>query len=135
MENLKEKIRLSCSRGYGFILIALVAGILAGILNGFLGSGGGIIIVFVMGLLLPQRDPKDIFATAVLSVLPMSIVSTYFYYRGGGISITDHAPYYASALFGGILGAVLLDKIPTALIKAVFAVLMLWAGFRAMLST
>ena len=99
MENLKEKIRLSCSRGYGFILITLVAGILAGMLNGFLGSGGGIIVVFVLGLLLPDRDTKDIFATAVLSVLPMSIVSAYFYYRGGGISVTEYAPYYAFALF------------------------------------
>ena len=135
MDGIKNKIRTACERKGVFAAVTLFSGILAGMLNGFLGSGGGIIIVFVMGLLLPQRDPKDIFATAVLSVLPMSIVSTCFYYRGGGISITDYAPYYASALFGGVLGAVLLDKIPTALIKAVFAVLMLWAGFRAMLST
>ncbi len=131
MDKIKEKLRRVGETKLGFAIVTLTAGVLAGMLNGFLGSGGGIIIVFVTGLLLPQRDPKDIFATAVLSVLPMSIVSTYFYYRGGGISITDYAPYYASALFGGILGAVLLDKISTALLKTIFAVLMLWAGFRA----
>ena len=134
MENIKEKLQETCGKGYGFVAVTVIAGILAGMLNGFLGSGGGIIVVFALGLLLPDRDPKDIFATAVLSVLPMSMVSAYFYYRGGGISVTEYAPYYASALFGGVLGAVLLDKIPTALLKAVFAVLMLWAGGRAILS-
>ena len=115
----------------GFITVTLTAGVLAGTLNGFLGSGGGIILIFIMSVLLPDRDARDIFATAVLSILPTSIVSAYFYYRGGGIGITEHAPYYAAALFGGILGAVLLDKISTSLLKTVFAVLMLWAGFRA----
>ena len=133
MDRIKEKIRRMSERKRGFVLVTLVSGILAGMLNGFLGSGGGIIVVFVLGLLLPDRDTKDIFATAVLSVLPMSAVSAYFYHRGGGVDLTVYAPYYSSALFGGVLGAVLFDKISTTLLKTVFAVLMLWAGFRAVL--
>ena len=135
MDSIKNKIRTACESKGVFAAVTLFSGILAGLLNGFLGSGGGIILIFIMGVLLPKRDTRDIFATAVLSILPMSAVSAYFYYQGGGISITEYSPYYASALFGGILGAVLLDKISTSLLKAVFAVLMLWAGFRAMLST
>ena len=135
MDKIKEKLRRVGETKLGFAIVTLTAGMLAGILNGFLGSGGGIILIFIMTALLPKRDARDVFATAVLSILPMSIVSAYFYYRGGGIAVNDYAPYYASALFGGILGAVLLDKISTALLKTLFAVLMLWAGFRAMLST
>lgn len=134
MDGIKNKLRKACEHKGIFVAITLFSGILAGLLNGFLGSGGGIILIFIMGVLLPKLDARDIFATAVLSILPMSAVSAYFYYQGGGIGIAEHAPYYASALFGGILGAVLLDKISTTLLKTVFAILMLWAGFRAMLS-
>ena len=133
MDKIKEKMRRigGCKRG--FVFITLIAGLIAGMLNGFLGSGGGIILIFIMGVLMPDREPKDVFATAVLSILPMSAVSAYFYHRGGGVDLTEYAPYYSSALFGGVLGAVLLDKIPTALLKTVFAALMLIAGFRALL--
>ena len=132
VERCKARIRKFCENKTGLTLVTLTGGVLAGILNGFLGSGGGIILIFIMGILLTKSEPKDIFATAVLSILPMSAVSAYFYYRGGGIGVTDYAPYYASALFGGILGAILLDKISTTFLKTVFALLMLWAGFRAL---
>ena len=131
MDGIKNKLRKACEHKSVFAAVTLFSGILAGLLNGFLGSGGGIILIFMMGILLPRSEPKDIFATAVLSILPMSAVSAYFYYRGGGVGISEYAPYYASALFGGVLGAVLLDKISTDWLKAIFAVLMLWAGFRA----
>ena len=133
MDKIKEKIWKISERKAGFVLVTLLSGILAGMLNGFLGSGGGIILIFIMGVLMPDREAKDIFATAVLSILPMSAVSAYFYHRGGGALAMEYAPYYASALFGGVLGAVLLDKISTMLLKTVFAVLMLIAGFRAVL--
>ena len=133
MENIKEQFREFCGKGYGLVTVKVIAGILAGMLNGFLGSGGGIILIFIMGVLMPDREPKDVFATAVLSILPMSAVSAYFYHRGGGALAMEYAPYYASALFGGLLGAVLLDKISTTLLKTVFAALMLIAGFRALL--
>ena len=133
MDKIKEKMRRTCGSERGFVFITLIAGLIAGMLNGFLGSGGGIILIFIMGVLIPDREPKDIFATAVLSILPMSAVSAYFYHRGGGIPMTESAHYYASALFGGVLGAVLLDKISTTLLKTVFAALMLIAGFRALL--
>lgn len=135
MDKIKEKLRRVGETKLGFAIVTLTAGILAGLLNGFLGSGGGIILIFIMSALLPDRDARDVFATAVLSILPMSVVSACFYGRGGGISITENAPYYASALFGGILGAVLLDKISTSLLKTVFAVLMLLAGARALICT
>ena len=133
MDKIKDKIWKISERKAGFVLITLLSGILAGMLNGFLGSGGGIILIFIMGVLMPDREPKDVFATAVLSILPMSAVSAYFYHRGGGALAMEYAPYYASALFGGLLGAVLLDKISTTLLKTVFAALMLIAGFRALL--
>ena len=133
MDRIKEKMRRMSEHKRGFVFVTLIAGLIAGMLNGFLGSGGGIILIFIMGVLMPDREPKDVFATAVLSILPMSAVSAYFYHRGGGALAMEYAPYYASALFGGVLGAVLLDKISTTLLKTVFAALMLIAGFRALL--
>ena len=131
-ENIKERIRSACQSKLGLTTVTLLSGIAAGVLNGFLGSGGGIILIFIMNVLLPNEDPRDTFATAVISILPMSAVSAYFYFRNGEIAVPEYSTYYASALIGGIIGAILLNKISTKLLKTIFAVLMIWAGFRSL---
>lgn len=128
---LKRKISDIVSKRWGFTVLSALCGVLAGVINGFIGSGGGIILIYGMGLLLPRLDTKDKFVTAVVSILPMSAISVYFYYRNGGIDVPSAAPYLGAALFGGVFGAWLMTVISPELLKKVFAVLMLWAGIRA----
>ena len=109
---------------------AAAFGAAAGFLNGFLGSGGGVILIFAMRLLLGKRDEKDVFATAVLSILPMSAVSVLFYRASDGDIFSRSAPYLLPAAIGGITGALLLSRISSKLLRGIFAALMLWAGFR-----
>ena len=113
--------------------VAAILGALAGVLNGFLGSGGGIILIFALSVLMPEQEEKDRFATAVLSMIPMSAVSVCYYLADGGVNVTENAHYFASALFGGVLGAYLMTKISPTVLRTVFALLMLWAGFRALI--
>ena len=66
--------------------LLLFAGALAGFLNGFLGSGGGIILIFAMTFLCRDMSAKERFSTAVASVLPMSLVSAVVYLSNGSLS-------------------------------------------------
>lgn len=109
-------------------LFLAISGACAGFINGLLGTGGGIIIIFAMGKLLPETDPKDRFAAAIACILPMSVVSAGYYLKGGSVDLRAVAVYIFPALAGGIVGALLLSKIKTELLKKIFAALVIWAG-------
>ena len=113
-----------------FFGIALAA-ILAGIVNGLFGTGGGIIIVFLLSGLYaesPDYHTKDIFAMTVGAVLIMSTASLFMYIRNGSVSAADMTGYLLPAAIGGVIGAFLLDKLNAALMKKLFAALVVYAG-------
>lgn len=111
-------------------ILTVLAGALAGLINGFLGTGGGVVLVLVQGALFKQQETKDRLATAVLSIMPMSAVSAYLYSRSDGFDLSASAPYLLAALFGGAFGSWLLGRLSPASLKVLFALLMLWAGWR-----
>lgn len=75
-----------------------------------------------------ETEEKDIFASAVLSVLPMTAVSVINYLRGGTGLPENIESYIVPAFFGGIAGAFLLEKISSKWLKKIFSLLVIWAG-------
>ena len=112
----------------GSSLLLAAGGILAGFINGLLGAGGGIIIVFVLSKLLKEGDSRDVFANALCIMLPLSVVSCIVYVSKGSVSLDGFAPFIAPALVGGLLGALLLCKINTVFLKKLFAILVAVSG-------
>ena len=97
----------------------------AGILNGLLGTGGGIPLWFAVGR---RKDRKTAFATASAGVLILSILSVILY-RDGSAFVPD--AYVLSlwlALIGGAVGALLLKRAPLALLRLVFSFLLIGSG-------
>ncbi|MBR2388603.1 MAG: TSUP family transporter [Clostridia bacterium] len=109
------------------ILLAL-GGILAGFVNGLLGAGGGIIIVFVLSKLIKEGDSRDIFANALCVMLPLSIVSCTVYVLNGSTSFGGFSIFIIPAILGGLLGGFLLCKINTFFLKKLFAALVAISG-------
>lgn len=115
------------------ILFLTFGGFLAGIANGLLGAGGGIIIVFVLARLLGGlANSRDIFANALCVMLPLSVVSTVSYASRGGIDLEGFGIYILPAIVGGILGGILLGKIKTSFLRALFSGIMIYSGISLM---
>ena len=123
-------------------LILSSAAVTAGFVNGFIGTGGGIILYFTLKLLNKKPSPnennqeeamKNIMAMIVASVIPMSIVSAVMYMIKGNMIYKELAVYLPGALIGGIIGAFLLDKLKFKIIKKIFAALIIYAGVRMIL--
>lgn len=112
-----------------YILLAL-GGAAGGFLNGFLGSGGGIILIFAMTYLCDGLDTKERFSTAVASVLPMSAVSAVMYIKSGSLSLAGQARLLIPGALGGLFGAFIMDKISPKALKLIFSALMVFAGVR-----
>lgn len=103
-------------------------GVGVGILNGLLGAGGGMITVPLLELLGVRG--KRSHATSLAVIVPLSLVSAGVYWWRGWFSPMDALLYLPGGLLGAWLGAALLPRLNTAWVKAVFAVLLLWASWR-----
>ena len=88
------------------------------------------IIVYAVSRLYendPERTSRDVFASAVAAILPMSLASTLLY-TASGIDGSGAVKYIIPAVTGGIVGAYFLDKINQTFLRRLFGLLVLWAG-------
>ena len=102
-------------------------GILAGVLNGLLGAGGGMPVV---PILQSKLDVQKSHATCVAIILPICIVSIVMYIVSGKVTFGDAAPFLIWGIIGSLIGTVFLSKLKPMIIRKIFAVLMLWAAYR-----
>ena len=120
------------------ILPIAALGLAAGVVNGFLGTGGGVVIILTLGYLrtLAQKkkespitgSSKQDCSVALASILPMSAVSLFSYNISGSLKIGEAAKFVIPAAIGGLIGAFLLKRISPTWLKRVFAVLMAVSG-------
>ena len=132
---MNEKIALRSEAKKRSMLFAL-AGILSGIVNGLLGTGGGILTVLFLSKIYAHDSSystKDIFAITLCSSVIMSMASLLFYLSSGCFSVSDSALYMLAAVPGGVLGAILLEKLSSKTMKLIFALLVVWAGISMMI--
>lgn len=109
----------------------LMTGAAAGFCNGFLGAGGGIILLFALKKLNPQKGAsaeRDNFASVVAAVLPLCVVSAITYSGSGNFPADMFAALVLPAAAGGVLGAFLTDRLNTSVLKGIFAVILIVAG-------
>ncbi len=116
-----------------FTLLAVGFG--AGTINGLLGAGGGILIVFALGRLFrgKLRDPRSIYATAVAVILPLSLLSAWQYLSHKSFDPALAAALILPAIVGGAAGALLLRRLSPALLSRIFAAVVLISGITMVL--
>lgn len=111
------------------ILKYMGIGITAGIANGLFGSGGGTIAVPAMVFLLNEDEHKA-HATALLVILPLTVVSAFFYLTNRYIDWNITWKAMAGGAAGGAIGALLLNKFPSGALRKIFGAFMIIAAFR-----
>ena len=112
-------------------LLCVVCGIMIGGVNGFFGGGGG--MVCVPFLLMLGLENKKAHATAILTMLPISIASALVYYSHGFVNLWFVLFVGIGTVVGAVLGAMLLKKIPNKTLLYVFPIIMIAAGIKMIL--
>lgn len=105
------------------------AGVLAGMVNGLFGGGGGMIVVPMLEKFKGYKK-KSAHATAILVILPMSVLSGIIYGATGYFSAEILFPVLIGAVFGGLFGAFILSKFSSKTVAIIFSFIMLFAGIR-----
>ena len=109
-----------------------LAGGLSGLINGFFGGGGGMLLVpLLTGWCgLTQRQA---FSTSVAIILPLCALSSAIYWVRGGLDILVALPYLLGGLVGGLIGGKLYHKLNMKWLRKGFALLILYGGVRSLL--
>ena len=106
-----------------------IAGIFAGVANGLFGAGGGMILIPFFRKFLKMEE-KRAFATSLAVILPLSIVSASVYGVRGNFDFKMALPFVIGGTVGGFVGGKVFKKIPVRLLRAIFALFMLYGGIR-----
>lgn len=121
--NLKEfKIK-----NLNFILFFILSFIAGGV-NGFLGTGGGIIFIFMLSF-LTKNENKDNYATSLCATLIISSIGLFSYLKNKCVDFSTIGQVWLPAVFGGIVGAVIVDKINAKYLNMIFSLLIIYSGF------
>ncbi len=115
------------------ILIYVVLGLLAGICSGFLGIGGGTIIipvlVYVFGLTQHQAQGT----TLALMVPPIGLLAALKYYYEGNVDIRIAIFVCFGFFIGGLLGAYLVTPVPDPILKKIFGLFLIGVALKMVL--
>ena len=112
------------------ILILAATGLMAGILSGFVGVGGGIIIVpslvFILGMSQHSAQGTSLFVLC----LPVVFLALFNYWKEGQVNWKFGLIIAITFLIGGFVGSKLSLKLSPSLVQIIFGLIMAYVSFR-----
>lgn len=110
--------------------IFLAIGLLAGVLSGLFGIGGGILIIPAL-ILIANFPTKLALGTSLgAMLLPVGLLGAYAYYQQGHVNIKASVLIGLGLFLGAWLGAKIAQGIPGATLQRMFAVFMVLMAIR-----
>ena len=111
-------------------VLYVILGVVAGILSGMLGIGGGIVLipalVFIFGLTQLQAQGT----TLALMIPPIGFLAALRYYQAGNVKLGMAGFICLGFLVGGLIGASLVQNLPEPLLRKTFALFLLLVSLR-----
>ncbi|MGA2090434.1 MAG: TSUP family transporter [Endomicrobiales bacterium] len=104
------------------ITICLVLGLVAGMLSGLLGIGGGIILIPALIFFLGFSQQQAQGTTLALMVPPIGILAAWTYYKHGFVDIKIAALICLGFIFGAFCGAQWAVTIPKEMLRKLFGI-------------
>jgi len=116
-----------------FIILAAI-GLLAGILGGMIGLGGGLIIIPALVLFLGLNQKMAQGTSVAIMLPPIGIFAVYNYYKAGYVNIKFAIVIALTFMVGGWLGSKIALSMPDDIIKKVFALIMILVAIKMIFS-
>jgi len=116
------------------IFLLILIGVIAGMMSGFVGIGGGVImvpaLVYIMGL--TQHEAQG--TSLILMLPPIGILAVMNYYKAGELNIGYGIIIALGFVVGGYFGSKLALKLSPATVKLIFGALMVYVSFKMIYS-
>jgi len=116
------------------IFLLILIGLFAGMMSGFIGIGGGVVmvpaLVYLMGL--SQHEAQG--TSLILMLPPIGILAVMNYYKAGQLNIWYGVVIAFAFVIGGYFGSKIALKMSPSKVKLIFGVLMLYIAVKMIYS-
>lgn len=116
------------------ILILLMIGVAAGCLSGFIGIGGGLLIVPALMYFMGMSQMAAQGTSLALMLPPIGALAVMNYWKAGELDVKAAGIMVVAFVIGGYLGSRLALSINPMKVRLAFGLLMLYAAFKMILS-
>jgi len=104
-------------------------GFFSGITNGLFGAGGGTVAVLALTFVFDISQHKAQ-ATAISIILPLSLISSFIYYKNGFTTMDITFKVALGGIIGSYVGSNALNRIPANYLRKIFGLFMIVAAIR-----
>jgi len=112
------------------IALLLLIGLAAGVLSGFVGVGGGIIMVPALVWLLGYSQHQAQGTSLAVLVLPVVFLGAWNYHKQHPLDLKAVGIIAGAFVIGGFMGSKMSLAMPTDAVRKVFGVLMIVAALK-----
>lgn len=112
------------------ILSVLLIGLVAGVLAGMFGIGGGIVIVPALAGLLHYEQKRAVGTSLGALLLPVGLPGVLEYYGAGVLNIPVAVVVAVGLVFGSLLGANVALRLPSKLVKRLYGIFLFFVALR-----
>ena len=112
------------------ILILLGIGLMAGILSGMVGVGGGIIIVPALVYFMSYSQHGAQGTSLAVLLLPAGFFAVYNYYKEGMVDVKTTLIIASTFLIGGYIGSKISITLDQNLVKKIFGGVLLLVALK-----
>jgi uncharacterized protein len=116
------------------IFLFILIGIVAGILSGMFGIGGGVIIVPALVFLCGFGQLKAQGTSLAILLPPVGILAFIEYYKKGQTNLQAGVLIAIFLIIGSIFGAKLAQLLPTSILKKGFGIFMIIVSLKMIFS-
>lgn len=112
------------------VVVLVVIGLLAGIFSGFMGVGGGVIMIPLMILLLGFNQHEAQGTSLAVLAIPVTFLAAYNYYSEGHVNWKYALIIAIAFVIGGYFGSKFAVKIDQSMLKKIFGVVLVLAAIK-----
>jgi len=116
------------------ILLYLLLGLVAGVISGLIGIGGGSIIVPALVFLFGLSQHKAQGTTLALLVPPIGLLAAWTYYKQGYVDLRIAILICIGFFLGGLFGAKIATRLSNIVLERVFGVALLLISLKMIFS-
>jgi uncharacterized membrane protein YfcA len=115
------------------VLIIIVIGIIAGAFSGFIGIGGGLIVVPALVYFLGFNQHEAQGTSLAMMLPPIGILAVYNYYKVGHVDFKVSLILAITFILGSFFGSKLAISLSADTIKKAFGVIIILVGIKMIL--
>ncbi len=127
-----KKVKEVKGKGYQHYKEGIGASFFAGVASALLGIGGGVLKVPIMNLLM-NVPVRIAVATSSFMIGMTAVTGVFPYIERGEANFLTAAPIVVGTLIGAYIGSKLMRRVPTVILRKIFAILLLFVGLRMFL--